>query len=126
MVEVVTRVNKLESKPLDKPDELRKPLKAKVEISKLGEVQVGRFTFEPGWSWAESVKPIAKTEHCELTHIGYCIEGAIETWTPDGERVTIQAGEAYTIPPGHDARVVSKTPFVGIEFASAAKYAVKS
>ena len=44
-------------------------------------------------------------------------------WTIDGKRTTIKAGEAYAIPPGHDAKVVSKTPFVGIEFASAGKYA---
>ncbi|MDQ6721554.1 MAG: cupin, partial [Candidatus Dormibacteraeota bacterium] len=38
-------------------------------------------------------------------------------------RITIKPGESYTIPPGHDARVVGDEPFVGIEFASAATFA---
>lgn len=119
----MTTVTKLEARSYDNPDETRTPPKAKVQINNLSGHAVGRFTFEPGWTWAESVKPIAGTDHCQLTHVGYCTSGTLEVWTPGGEKATIRSGEAYSIPPGHDARVVGNEPFVGIEFESADTYA---
>ena len=41
----------------------------------------------------------------------------------DGSKKTIGAGESYTIPPGHDAWVDGKDPFVCIEVMSAEQYA---
>jgi D-lyxose ketol-isomerase len=40
-----------------------------------------------------------------------------------GEQLTINAGESYTIPPGHDAWVEGDEPAVGIEVLSADIYA---
>lgn len=119
----VATVEKLEAKSHDRPEETRTPAKARVDVNKLGDVSIARFTFEPGWEWAQSVKPVAGTEHCEANHLGYAISGAIEVWTTRGDRITIRGGESYAIPPGHDARVVGNEPFVAIEFASAATYA---
>ena len=116
-------VSKLEARSHDNPDETRRPDKATVEVNNLGDYSIGRFTFQPGWTWESSIKPVAKTEHCEKTHVGYCVSGRLETWMIDGNRITITSGDSYTIPPGHDARVVGDEPFVGIEFASAATYA---
>ncbi len=116
-------VSKLEARSHDKPDEVRRPDKATVEVNNIGDFTIGRFTFQPGWSWASSIKPVAKTEHCEKTHVGYAVSGQMETWMTDGTRITIKPGDSYTIPPGHDARVLGAEPFVGIEFASAATYA---
>jgi quercetin dioxygenase-like cupin family protein len=116
-------VSKLEARSHDNPDETRKPDKATVEVNNLGDFTIGRFTFQPGWSWSSSIKPVAKTEHCEKTHVGYCVSGQLETWMTDGTRITIRPGDSYTIPPGHDARVEGNEPFVGIEFASAATFA---
>ena len=45
-------------------------------------------------------------EYCEKTHVDYCVSGQPETWMTDGPRITIRTGESYTIPPGHNARVV--------------------
>jgi quercetin dioxygenase-like cupin family protein len=41
----------------------------------------------------------------------------------DGTEQVIHAGDAYTIPPGHDAWVEGNEPFVGIEVMSAAQFA---
>jgi quercetin dioxygenase-like cupin family protein len=117
---------KLETRSHDKPDEVRRPKDATVEVVNLGPHSIGRFTFKPGWSWASSIKPVAGTEHCEKTHVGYCVSGQMETWMTDGSRITIRAGDSYTIPPGHDAEVAGHEPFVGIEFSSAASYAKPS
>jgi hypothetical protein len=52
-------------KTFNEPDETRKFPNGHLDIVKLSEsasVSLGRFN--PGWHWAESVKPIAKTETC--------------------------------------------------------------
>jgi hypothetical protein len=41
----------------------------------------------------------------------------------DGSEIDIGPGEAYNIPPGHDAWIVGDESFVGYEFKSAAEYA---
>jgi quercetin dioxygenase-like cupin family protein len=109
--------------PMSKPDETRTPDKTVVEVNKHGDYTVGRFTFQPGWTWDSCVKPGAGTDHCEKTHVGYCISGQLEVWTPGGEKMTINSGDSYAIPPTHDAKVVGSAPFVGIEFVSADSYA---
>ncbi|MGA8362296.1 MAG: cupin domain-containing protein [Candidatus Dormiibacterota bacterium] len=118
-------VAKLEARSHDSPDETRTPAKTKVEVVKLGDVTVGRLTFEPGWAWSECIKPVAGTEHCEATHTSYAVAGELEVWMVTGDRTRIRAGDSYTIPPGHDAKVVGEEPFVGIEWSSAATYATK-
>ena len=30
----------------------------------LGDTEVGRFTFSPGWRWSECIKPVVGTESC--------------------------------------------------------------
>ena len=39
-----------EARSLDQPDETRTPDKTKVDIVRLGDNEVGRFTFAPGWA----------------------------------------------------------------------------
>ena len=52
-----------ESKAVGK-DETRDFPKGKLEISTVGSTMIGRATFQPGWRWSESVKPIAGTDTC--------------------------------------------------------------
>ena len=118
-----TTATKMESRSLDQPDETRTPTEAKVQVINLSGHSVGRFTFQPGWTWARSIKPAAGTDHCEKLHLGYCVSGQMDCWLTDGTRVSVKPGDAYLIPPGHDAEVVGDEPFVGIEFSSAATYA---
>ena len=117
-------LNALLVKSLDSPDERRAPDKSRVDVNHLGEYTIGRMTMEPGWTWSECIKPIVHTESCQLLHVGYCVSGTLETVLDDGTRSTIKSGDSYTIPPGHDARVVGEEAFVGIEFHSAAELAV--
>jgi len=113
----------LEARSFDNPDELRTPDKTRVEVLNWGHFSVGRFTFEPGWTWESCVKPSAGTDHCEKEHYGYCVSGELEVWTPEGEHIHVTAGNAYHIAPNHDAKVVGSEPFVGIEWNSADTYA---
>ena len=66
-------------------------------------IKAGRFKLEPGWRWSECVKPVAGTDSCQNAHVGYAVSGALTVRLNDGTTKSIKAGDAYTIPPGHDA-----------------------
>ena len=119
-------VMKLESKSHSSPDEVRTPPKTRVEIVRVGNHTLGRFNFAPGWRWSECVKPVVKTETCQLSHVGYVVSGRMTVRLNDGTQKTISAGESYAIPAGHDAWVEGSEPFVGIEVMSADVYAKSS
>ncbi|MGQ0535646.1 MAG: cupin domain-containing protein [Methanobacteriota archaeon] len=117
------KVSKFEVKSHGSPDEVRAPEKTRVEVVKLPGFTIGRFHFEPGWKWSACIKPVVKTEQCENSHVGYAVSGRMRVRLSDGTEKTISAGESYTVPPGHDAWVEGKEPFVGIEVMSADIYA---
>lgn len=116
-------VHKLEAKSHDKPDEVRTPDKTRVEVVRLEGFTIGRFTLQPGWRWSQCVKPVVKTDTCQVAHVGYAVSGRITIKMNDGSQTTVAAGMSYTIPPGHDAWVEGNAPFVGIEVMSAEIYA---
>lgn len=116
-------VTNFQVKPLDEPDEVRTPDKTRVEVVKLEGYTIGRFNFQPGWRWSECIKPVVKTDHCQLSHVGYVVSGRLKVRMKDGTEKTLSAGESYTIPPGHDAWVEGEQPFVGLEVLSADVYA---
>ena len=116
-------VTKLEVRSYNSPDEVRTPNKTRVEVVRVEGFTLGRFNFAPGWRWSECVKPVVKTDSCQASHVGYAVAGSIIVRLQDGTEQTIVAGDAYTIPPGHDAWVVGDETFVGIEVMSAEQYA---
>ena len=116
-------VTKLEAKKLDSPDEVRTPNKTRVEIVRMEGFTLGRFNFEPGWRWSECVKPVVKTESCQVSHVGYVVSGQLTVQMTDGTKKRVSAGESYAIPPGHDAWVEGNERFVAIEVLSAERYA---
>ena len=67
--------SKMQKKNLDSsPDETRTFEKGKVNIANFENITIGRATLEPGWSWDKCVKPLAKTNSCEVSsHTIYCI-----------------------------------------------------
>lgn len=121
----VNLVTQLEVKSYNSPDEVRRPEKTVVENVTVGDYTIGRLTFEPGWSWADCIKPLAQTESCQLNHVGYCVAGTLEVETTDGKKISISKGDSYTIPPGHNAWVVGDETYSAIEFVSAAEFGVK-
>lgn len=116
-------VTKFEVKSHNSPDEVRTPNKTRVEVVQFDGFTMGRFNFEPGWRWSECVKPVVKTDHCQVSHVGYAVSGNLTVRMTDGTEKTIAAGEFYTIPPGHDAWVEGNQPYVGIEVMSADVFA---
>jgi quercetin dioxygenase-like cupin family protein len=116
-------VTRFESKSHASPDEIRTPSKTRVEIVRLEGFTLGRFTLEPGWRWSECIKPVVKTDACQVSHAGYAVSGRITVQMENGAQKTIGAGESYTIPPGHEAWVEGNQPFVCIEVMSAEQFA---
>ena len=116
-------VTKLASKSHNEPDEVRSPAKTRVEVVRLPGFTLGRLNMEPGWKWSECVKPVVKTDSCQVSHVGYVVSGTITIKMNDGTQKTFTKGTSYTIPPGHDAWVEGNERFVCIEVMSAEQYA---
>ncbi len=116
------KVQKFETKSHDAPDEVRAPNKTRVEVVRLGDFTLGRMSLQPGWRWSECIKPVVKTDTCQMAHVGYAVSGRITIKMNDGTQKTISKGMSYTIPPGHDAWVEGSEPFVGIEVMSAEQF----
>jgi class 3 adenylate cyclase len=111
-------VPRLQRKSFSTPDQVRTFDAGRIEIVTLDEMAVGRFVFQPGWRWSKDVAPIAGTSTCQHRHVGYTISGSLEVRMEDGTKLVIGPGEAYEIPPGHDAWVVGDEPWDSVEFTS--------
>ncbi len=107
----------LRRKRFDAPDESRTLEKGRVDIVELGEVAVGQAVFEPGWRWSDHVKPIVGTEWCEVHHLGFVVSGRLVVEMTDGPTLELRAGDAFEVPPGHDAWVVGDEPWVSVDYA---------
>ena len=113
----------VEARNFASPDETRTPEKTTVEIVKLAGGEIGRYTFQPGWRWSECIKPIVKTDSCQVEHVGYAVSGTLHVKHEDGTESEVTAGDVYRVAPGHDAWTVGDEPAVFVEFQGAAHYA---
>ena len=112
-------VPRLQRKGFATPDQVREFLNGRMDVVTLDEMAIGRFVFRPGWRWSKDVAPISGTRSCQHRHVGYVIAGALEVRMDDGTSLVIGQGDAYEIPPGHDAWVVGDVPWDSVEFTSA-------
>ena len=115
----------LECKHFDQPDESRefKDHKGHLDVVTMGERTFGRGVFEPGWRWSTHVQPIACTHSCQASHTGYVVEGHMIVKMDDGSQTEYGPGDAFYMPPGHDAWVVGDGRCVLIDFTGVAQYA---
>ncbi len=110
----------------DKPDETRDFPNGRAEILNIGDGQVGRFVFEPGWRWSNDVKPIAGTVTCEAPHFQYHLSGTLAILMEDGTELLAGPGDITSLPRGHDAWVVGDEPVVVVDWYGASNYAKNS
>ena len=116
-------MSQAELKNFGKPDEVREFPKGRVELIKVGGAMVGRAVFEPGWRWATSVQPLAKTKSCEAPHFQYHVSGVLKILMDDGTELECRAGDVSLLPSGHDAWVVGDEPAVVVDFQGMIDYA---
>lgn len=112
-------------KRFENPDEVRDFTdgKSRMELVDLNGNAVGRGTFEPGWRWSEHVKPIAGTDTCQVEHIGYVLQGRMRLRLEDGSELEFGPGDAFDMPPGHDAWTVGDQACVLLDFGGLKGYA---
>lgn len=114
----------IEVKSFEAPDETRQFVeKGEARIVKLAGGSVGRATMEPGWRWSEHVKPVAGTDSCRSTHLGYVESGRMKIEMDSGEAIEVGPGDVCSIPPGHDAWIIGDEACVLIDFAGMENFA---
>lgn len=118
----------LQAKTFDVPDEVREFQggKGRVELVEMGGNTVGLGTFEPGWRWSEHVKPLAGTDSCLVGHIGYVLKGRMNVVMDNGDELEVGPGDAFNMPPGHEAWTVGEEPCVLLDFGGLKGYAQAS
>jgi hypothetical protein len=116
-------MSQAELKNFGKPDEVREFPNGRVELINVGGAMVGRAVFEPGWRWATSVQPLAKTKSCEAPHFQYHVSGVLKIRMDDGTELECRAGDVSLLSSGHDAWVVGDEPAVVVDFQGMIDYA---
>jgi Cupin domain len=118
-----TEMDEVILKRFDKPDEIREFEKGKFETIKIGELVIGRATYQPGWKWSEHVSPLAGTPFCNVEHFGMVLSGKATAAMDGGEVYELGPGTVFYIPPApHDSWVVGEEPYVSLHFLGADRY----
>jgi hypothetical protein len=118
---------KMEVKRFTAPDEDRQFTgHGHLQLLNFGKDAVGLATFEPGWVWANDVKPLAGTRTCEAAHACYVLAGRMRIDMDDGESRELGPGDFAVIPPGHNAEVLGNEACRMLDFNGAANYAQRS
>jgi hypothetical protein len=112
-------------KQFARPEEVREFPKGRLELVRIGGVTIGRAVFEPGWRWATSVQPIAKTRSCEAPHFQFHVSGVLRVRMDDGQELDCGPGDVSLLPSGHDAWVVGDEPVVVVDFQGMVEYAAQ-
>jgi ketosteroid isomerase-like protein len=93
-------------------------------VASAGGLTLMRGTFEPGWRWSSDVAPVAGTTSCQTRHLGFVISGRMQVRMDDGDEMTVEAGDLFDLPSGHDAWVLGDEPCVVVDYSSdATRYA---
>lgn len=111
-------------KRFDAPDEVRQMEKGRFELVRVGEITLGRATYEPGWKWSEHVGPALGQRYCAVEHVGMVLSGTATAAFEDGTVQQLTPGTLFYIPTTlHDSWVVGDEPYVSLHFLGADHYA---
>lgn len=93
-------------------------------LASAGGLSLLRGVFEPGWRWSTDVAPMAGTDSCQTRHLGYVVSGRMTVRCDDGTEMTLEGGDLFDLPAGHDAWVDDDVPCILIDTsADATRYA---
>lgn len=116
-------VTGIERKSLRDPDEIDPFPRGISHEVHLGELTVARISHEPGWHWAEHVRPVVGGSSCRVHHTGVVLRGRSHVRHDDGTEIILEPDDVFDIAPGHDARVVGDEPFETIDWVGAHRWA---
>lgn len=88
-----------------------------VEHMHVGGATISHVRCKPGFRWTTHHKAAAGTDTCQKRHTGYVIAGKMTVKMDDGKQATFSAGDAFCIPPGHDAWVEGSEECEMVDFA---------
>lgn len=109
-------MRKLIKKYFSSPDETMHPAeKIAIEVVNLGGHKLQRVTAQPGWQWSKDLKPVLKTDSCQVDHLLFMISGKMVVRMDEGEELTCTAGDIASIAPGHDGWGIGSEPTVWLE-----------
>ena len=111
-------------KRFDAPDEVTLFDRGKFETVTLGDMTIGRATYQPGWKWSADVGPEIGADLCTVEHVGMVISGVATAAFADGRVTEMKPGDLFYVPAEpHDSWVVGDVPYVSLHFLGATKYA---
>jgi hypothetical protein len=110
-------------KRFENPDEIRTFEKGKFELVRVGEMTIGRASYDPGWKWSTHVGASQGLRSCQVEHVGLVVSGRATAAMDDGRIIEMKAGDLFYIAPGHDSWVVGDEPYVSLHFLGAGDYA---
>src|SRR4029450_780811 len=58
---------------------------------------------QPGWRWSTHIRPLVKTEWCEVRHLSVLVRGQLRVLLKDGTEFDAGPMSLMDIPAGHDA-----------------------
>ena len=105
------------------PDEVREFQLGRLELYRVGTMQIGRAIYEPGWRWSEHVAPVAGTRLCEIEHVGLVLSGSTAVRMANGQEIVMRPGDFFSIPGGHDSWVIGDERYVSLHLLGADAYA---
>ncbi len=111
MVTVAT----IEKKSFSQPEETQRIGRMEIEAVTIGGLKIERHTAAPGWQWSKDVKPVVKTESCQMNHVLYVLSGRLHVRTDEGREEEFNPGDMARILPGHDGWTVGDEPLVWLE-----------
>jgi hypothetical protein len=112
-----------EHRSFEAADEVRAFPSGHADILNVGDAEIGRLVFEPGWRWSKDVKPIAGTDSCLAPHFQYHLAGTMGILMDDGTEIVAEPGDVTSLPEGHDAWVIGDEPVVVVDWFGASNYA---
>jgi class 3 adenylate cyclase len=110
-------------KNLRKPDEVIEFPRLTVRLVDLGDITVGYFVNEPGWSWYEDVRPRVGGEWCQARHLGMIVSGRLGIELEDGTKLEFGPEDVFDIPPGHNGWTVGDKACVQVEWSGIRAFA---
>jgi mannose-6-phosphate isomerase-like protein (cupin superfamily) len=84
----------------------------RMDIGRLGGMLVKRMTYPTGWRFSQHMG----APSCRDTHVGYVISGQLRVRLDEGPEFDLNTGDAFFVPPGHDAWVVGGEPAMIVQF----------